>query len=228
MKNIEAINNYYQDNAKVSADGRSFEYLRGSLARSEAIELSAIVKRFQSKAAVEVGTGFGASAVAISSSMKDEGGGSLWTLDPFQDQFGNIGVAELQRLGLSANAAFRASYAEDFFQAARAEGAQFDLIFHDGAHSVGPKMTHVFLAIDLLVPGGVFVLHDAFKPCTAACVTYLVKERQFALVDLKPDNVAKRLLRSIKYAVKYGPWFGFSVVPSTHVNLVALRKPLTV
>jgi predicted O-methyltransferase YrrM len=114
--------------------------------------------------------------VAIAAALRDEECGTIQTLDPFQKQFGNIGAMELERLGLSKYSVFCSAYAEEYLLNARAENATYDMIFHDGARSIGPKMTHVFLASELLAPSGIFALHDAFKSCTVACQAYLVTE----------------------------------------------------
>jgi predicted O-methyltransferase YrrM len=225
MNARETIQQYFAESHKTGSDGIRYPFLQGSLSSSEAFELSNIVNRFKPAKALEIGTGFGASAVAIAASMRDIECGSLCTLDPFQDQFGNIGVAEIQRLGLAKQARFHGVYAEDYLLNALKEKSCFDMVFQDGAHSIGPKMTHIYLCSKLLSPGGVLVLHDAFKPCTAACVLYLAKQEGWPLIELSADSNAKRLLRSIKYGLKYGCYYGTKVVPKTHLNLIALRKP---
>lgn len=192
---------------------------------TEALQLHSIVKRFKPRACVEVGTGLGASAVAICSAMKEDEGGVLWSLDPFQDRFGHVGISELERLGFADMVEFQSVYAEDFFHEARTQGKQFDMIFQDGAHSVGPKMTHVFLAARVLKLGGIMVLHDVTRPCTAACVTYLVNQLSFEVIPLRPASRLKPFLRRVKYSLKYGPWYGNRIIPCAHLNLVALRKP---
>lgn len=226
MRAPPSIESFYAQPIKGGSDGRSYDALGGTaLMQTEACELHSVTKRFKPRTCVEVGTGLGASAVAICSAMKEDGGGFLWTLDPFQNQFGNVGISELERLGFADMVEFQPVYAEDFFHEARKQGKHFDMIFQDGAHSVGPKMAHVFLAERVLKPGGILALHDVIRPCTAACVTYLVRELRFEVIPLKPASRLKRFLRRVKYSLKYGPWYGNRVIPFAHLNLVALRKP---
>jgi len=222
----QAHADYYSHRVKKGSHGIEMDVLGGAaLKPSEAIQLNLLVKGFRPEACLEVGTGLGASAVAISSALRDSGSGRLWTLDPFQDACGEIGVTEIKRLGMSDYVEFCPVLAENFLQRALADHQGFDLFFQDGAHSVGPKMTHTFLGAQALRPGGLFVFHDAFKPCTAACVSFLVKELGYGILPLPAESRTKRLLRSLKYGTKYGAWYGREIVPMTHLNLVALTKP---
>jgi len=226
MKVPSAIKSFYEQPIKAGSDGKMYDSLGGTaLMPTEAMELYSLVKRFKPRACVEVGTGLGASAVAICAAMDEEGSGFLWTLDPFQERFGNVGISELERLGFQKICEFQPMFAEDFFQEARKSSKSFEMIFQDGAHSVGPKMTHVFLAARVLEPGGVLALHDVTKACTVACVTYLVKEQGYKVIPLKPASRLKRLLRRVKYSFKYGPWYGNKIIPFAHLNLIALQKP---
>ena len=191
---------------------------------SEAAQLNSLVRQFGSETCVEVGTGLGASAVAITAALRKNARGQLWTLDPFQRNCGDIGIHEIKRLGLSEWCTFCPVYAEEFLWEARRKKELFDFILQDGAHSIGPKMTHTFLGAQVLRVGGIFAFHDTFRPCTSACVTYLVKELQFEVIHLPPESSLKRSARCIKYGQRYGFWYGINVVPHTHLNLVALRK----
>lgn len=216
---------YYSQPIKKSADGRSFNVLGGdAIMPTEAEQLMKIVRDVRPNSLLEVGTGLGASAVAVCSVLEEIGKGKLVTLDPFQDHFGHVGVSELQRLELDRWSEFLPEFAEDFLHAAAARQQTFDFIFIDGAHSVGTKMTHTFFADKCLAPNGIFAFHDVTKPCTAACVKYLVQEKKYSVVPLKPESRVNNLLRRIKYAWVYGELYSSQVLPYTHRNLVVLRK----
>lgn len=225
MKNIQ---DYYSQPVKKSADGKSYNALGGdAIMPTEAEHMMRVVRDTRPDSLLEVGTGLGASAVAICSVLEEIGKGKLITLDPFQDHFGHVGVSELQRLGLDRWSEFRPEFAEDFLHAAAANQQTFDFIFIDGAHSVGTKMTHTFFANKCLAGNGIFAFHDVTKPCTAACVKYLMQEQKYSIVPLKPASVMNNLLRRIKYAYVYGAFYSSHVLPYTHRNLVVLRKPKT-
>ncbi len=221
------VSKFYADRFKIGNDGRKYDVLGGgALMPTEARVIYSLVERYQLHDCVEVGTGFGASAVAICAALKTIGGGHLWTVDPFQDKlFGNAGLQELQRFGFDGLYTFLPEFAEDVFYEKSKAGSTFDMIFQDGAHNVGSKMTHTFFGNKLLKPGGLFVFHDAFKPCASACATYLSKDLGYEVVPLRPDAQWKRMLRVVRHGFRRGAWFGLRVAPHTHLNLVALRKP---
>jgi predicted O-methyltransferase YrrM len=223
----DPVSDFYSSRYKFSKDNRKYDVLGGgALMPTEAEQLCELVKQFKLQVCIEVGTGFGASAVAICSAIKTNAVGHLWTLDPFQDEiFGNLGLEELNRLGFEGFYSYSKQYAEIFFSENMKLGKSFDLIFQDGAHNVGMKMTHAFLGDKALRAGGLFVFHDAFKPCSSACATYLTKELGYSVVHLKSDVPWKRNLRVLRHGFRRGLWFALKVAPHTHVNLVALRKP---
>jgi predicted O-methyltransferase YrrM len=113
---------------------------------------------------------------------------------------------------------------EDFLHDAAARGDQFDLIFNDGSHTIGDKVTNAFFADRCLAPGGIMAFHDAFHPSTVASVQYLANERGYSLVKLELDVRWKAVCRSIRYALRYGSQFDRRIPMFTCQSLIALRK----
>lgn len=222
---MNKITDFYKEPQKKSKDGRLFNVLTGgAIMPTEAQQLHELVGDYKPKRVLEVGTGLGGSAIAIGSALEELGGGALITLDPFQEEFGNIGITEVERIGLSKWVEFRNEFAEDVLYSAFMNKEKFDFLFLDGAHSIGVKMTHTFFADRCLKPGGIFAFHDVTKPCTAACVRYLVYEREYSLVKLPVYSIKKTMLRMLKYNWVYGRRYGMEVIPAAHLNLVVLRK----
>lgn len=223
---MDKIQDYYSQPVKKSLDGTSYNVLGGdAVMPTEARKLADLVMSERPESILEVGTGLGASAVAMAAALEQLGNGTVVTLDPFQYKFGNIAISELQRLGLDPWSKFFPEFAEDFLYKMHAANQVVDMVFLDGAHSIGMKMTHTFFASRCLRPGGVFAFHDVTLPCTAACVKYLWEERGYALVKLEPESLANRLLRTVKYSWVYGQAYGVQVIPSSHRNLIVLRSP---
>jgi predicted O-methyltransferase YrrM len=223
---MNKIQDYYSQPIKKSADGKSYNVLGGdAVMPTEARQLAGLVLSERLENILEVGTGLGASVVAMAAALEELGKGSVVTLDPFQEKFGNIGISELQRLGLDPWSKFFPELAENFLYKMYSAHQVVDMVFLDGAHSIGMKMTHTFFASRCLRPGGIFAFHDVTLPCTAACVKYLWKERGYALVKLEPESPANRLLRTVKYSWVYGRAYGMQVIPASHRNLIVLRSP---
>lgn len=226
---MNKIHDYYSQPIKNSFDGKGYNVLGGdAVMPTEARQLIALILRERPATVLEVGTGLGASAVAMAAALEELGRGSLVTLDPFQEKFGNIGISELQRLGLDRWSKFFPELAEDFLYKMHLANEIVDMVFLDGAHSIGMKMTHTFFASRCLRGGGIFAFHDVTKSCTAACVKYLIQEKRYSVVELKPESQINNVLRRIKYSYVYGALYGGRVLPRTHRNLVALRSPVDV
>jgi hypothetical protein len=138
-----------------------------------------------------------------------------------------VALSELQRLGFEGVYSFSKQFAENYFFECIKEERNFDFIFQDGAHDIAMKMTHAFLGDKVLRAGGLFVFHDAFKPCASMCASYLTKERGYSVVHLKSDVPWKRGLRVLRHGFRRGLWFASNLAPRTHLNLVALRKPVS-
>lgn len=225
----DPITNYYSNRWKTDSSGRQHDALGGTaLMPTEAYQICDLVREHKPSDCIEIGTGLGASAVAICCALKANGAGHLWTIDPFQEEyFGNVALCELQRLRFEGFYSYAKQYAEDYFFESIKSERSFDFILQDGAHNVGMKMTHTFLGDKLLRAGGLFIFHDAFKPCASICATYLSKDLGYSVVHLKSDVPWKRQLRVVRHGFRRGMWFASKLAPHTHLNVIVLRKPIS-
>lgn len=219
------IANYFETNVKIGSDGREYRPDHSSIRLNEALELQRLIIESRANQTLEIGLACGASAVAISEILEQsETSDRHVALDPFQSHFGNVGLRELDRLGLRDKVEFLPLFSTDFLYDCSKQGRRFDLIFNDGGHSIGNKVTDAFLADQCLNRGGIIAFHDAFMFSVTAAVKYLVKDRGYQVINLFPDSRLKRWLRVLKYCVVHGWWYGTRVVPRTARSLVALRK----
>jgi predicted O-methyltransferase YrrM len=221
------LQQFFAAEEKVGADGQLYRPASTSLRLWEALELQRLVSESSASETLEIGLALGASAVAIAEALEHKGSVARHVvLDPYQADYGNVGLRELERLGLLHRVEFKPVFSHDFLHDCSKQGRRFDLIFNDGAHSVGSKVADTFLADRCLKPGGFLAFHDAFIFAVAASVRYLARELGYEVVHLLPDSRFKRLLRALKYGSALGCWYGTKVVPSTAGAVVALRKPL--
>lgn len=217
--------NFFSASVKIGADGKEYRPDVTSLRLDEALMLQRLVVESGATKTLEIGLALGASAIAVAEALDLTGlEGHHVALDPFQRAFGNVGLIELERLGLNKRVEYLSEYSEDFLHESAKCGRRFDLIFNDGAHSIGNKMTDTFFADRCLSAGGILAFHDAFMPSTAACVRYLVQERAYEPIPLPPESRFKRWARIIKYSLVHGRWYASKIIPCTHRSLVALRK----
>jgi predicted O-methyltransferase YrrM len=216
---------FFSSPLKHGKDGAEYALDATSLREIEAVALHDLVRESGAKRTLEIGLALGGSAIAIAEALKKNGADCRHVaVDPYQRAFGHIGESELETLGLIdiVNVISRPSE-EVLYEMARA-GDRFDIIFNDGAHTIGDKVTNTYFADRCLTLSGIMVFHDAFLPATVASVQYLLQERCYEIIRLPPDSVAKRWLRVVRYALRYGRWFASKVVPFTCRSLVAVRK----
>ena len=219
------IQTFYSTPCKRGDDGREYELSATSLRQIEAQVLYQLVAKSGAVKTLEIGLALGASAVAIADALSCQPKEHCHVvLDPYQHHFGNVGLLELERLGLRQRVEFHQMSSEDFLHDASKNGARFDLIFNDGSHMFGSKVTSAFLGDRCLRVGGIFAFHDAFKRSTTACVRYLVGECGYKPVSLQPDSIFKRWARSVKYIAIHGAWYAIKIIPTTCCSLVALQK----
>ena len=217
---------FFDSKEKKGADGKIHYPEETSLRLWEAKELQRLARGSAIQETLEIGLALGASAVAIAEALESKGAMARHVaLDPYQANYGQVGLRELERLGLSHRVDFLPIFSHDFLYRCSKEGRFFDLIFNDGAHAIGSKVADTFLADRCLNPGGFMVFHDAFMFSVAASVRYLIKERGYQIIQLSPDYRLKRFLRSLKYGAQFGAWYGLCVVTATAKSLVAVRKP---
>ncbi len=221
------LQDFFATEVKIGSDGREYRLRHSSLRLNEALELQRLVTESRACQTLEIGLALGASAVAISEALEQQGTAVRHVvLDPFQSEFGDVGLQELNRLGLRDRVEFLPLFSNDFLYDCSKQGRRFDLIFNDGAHSIGYKVADTFLADQCLNPGGILAFHDAFKFSVTVAVKYLARERGYEIIKLTPDSILKRWLRALKYGALHGSWYGTKAVPCTAGSLVALRKPV--
>jgi predicted O-methyltransferase YrrM len=219
------LNDFFSSPIKIGDNGKEYSIDRTSLQMIEARTLQKLVAESNAKRTLEIGLALGSSAVAIAE-MLEKGNGDVHhiALDPFQADFGNVALRELERLGLRHLVEFRAEPSEEFLPHAVKSGLRFDLILDDGSRTIGQKVTNTFFGDRCLNPTGILVFHDAFIPSAAASIRYLLQERGYELIKLVPDSHWKRWLRALKYWRVHGFWYAFRVVPCSCRSLVAVRK----
>jgi hypothetical protein len=95
------VKDFFTSETKLGSDGKEYQPADSSLRLDEALELQRLVTESRSCETLEIGLALGASAVAISEAQERNGTSARHVvLDPFQIAFGNVGLRELDRLGL--------------------------------------------------------------------------------------------------------------------------------
>jgi predicted O-methyltransferase YrrM len=123
---------------------------------------------------LEVGLAYGASASCIMSAHA----GTHTCIDPFQDQWENLGLRNLSSLGYAARLDFHAGFSHDILPQLRAAKRSFDFAFIDGAHLYDAIFVD-FYHVDLLLENQGYVLfHDAWMRGTQLVASFIRRNRR--------------------------------------------------
>jgi predicted O-methyltransferase YrrM len=163
---------------------------------------------------LETGLGLGLSAASVMSASR----GRHVAVDPFQADYGNCGLKNLERLGLADKLEFYADYSHSVLPRLLAQRRTFEFIFIDGDHKFDGQFVDFYYAASLIEQGGFIVLHDTWMRGTSYLISYVRNNREdFAFVPQSLRNMA--VFR--KRGVDRRGWMhfeGFGGTPKSYVT----------
>ena len=165
------------NSSKVSdKDGNCVE-LKGSIDGSEGKYIFNLIKNNpRITLTLEIGCGYGISALFICSALKGRQNVKHIIIDPFQySDYSGMGILNLNRVNCNFFELIP-EYSEYALPTlAKAKSGAFDLIFIDGWHTFDHIMLDLFYSNKLLRIGGYIVIDDCRYPSIAKAITYLSK-----------------------------------------------------
>ena len=87
-------------------------------------------------------------------------------IDPFQAAFDDVGLQNIERLGLAANLEFYRDHSHAVLPRLLESRRRFDFAFIDGGHRFDEIFVDVYYADLLLARGGYLLLHDTWMRST--------------------------------------------------------------
>jgi len=123
---------------------------------AEARFLYRLVREQQLCRTLEVGFAYAKSGAYIMAAS----GSPHVAIDPFQSAFDDVGLQNIERLGLSSQLEFHRDYSHSVLPELLRAGRTFDLAFIDGGHRFDEIFVDVYYADLLLAQGGYLLLHD--------------------------------------------------------------------
>jgi len=155
------------------------EGIRSSAVKfSEGEYLHELVRANGFRRTLETGFGLGVSAASIMTASRAR----HVAIDPFQRDYDDCGLKNLERLGLTPNLEFHAEYSHSVLPRLLAQGRTFEFIFIDGDHKFDGQFVDFYFAASLIEEGGFIVLHDTWMRGTSYLVNYARANRR----DLEP------------------------------------------
>lgn len=127
---------------------------------------------------LEIGLAYGCSTAYIISATQ-----SLhYAIDPFQSEWNNLGLKNLQSLGFDHLLNLEEDYAHNVLPKLIKENKKFDFIFIDGDHKFDSVFIDFYFSDLLLNHDGYILLHDYWMPSIKMCVSWINNNKE----DYKP------------------------------------------
>lgn len=124
---------------------------------------------------IEVGLGYGSSALAIGEALCSIGGPGVShiVIDPFQaTAYDNVGWDALTAAELTAQTTFIGEASSIALARLAGDGFAADAAFVDGSHRFHEVFVDLYFLRKLVRPGGLIVLDDASWPSVATAIRY--------------------------------------------------------
>lgn len=123
---------------------------------------------------LEVGFGFGRSAVYIMSAT----GSPHVAIDPFQANYDGLGLQNAERLGLLPLLDLRHDYSHNALPQLLRENRRFEFIFIDGDHKYDAILVDFYFSDLLLDQGGYLMLHDTWMRSTQLVLSFIKRNKK--------------------------------------------------
>lgn len=178
------IENIYQTKKVIDGKSKSIDAFPTSIRFDEGMTLYQLIKKTKPKRTLEIGMGYGLSTLFICQAHCDNGNTERChvVVDPYQRTgFGSIGLLNAQKAKLDKYLHFHERLSHDILPQLLNQKECFDFIFIDGSHLFDYVMLDLFYSDKLLPIGGYIMFDDLVMPAIQKVLSYILKNRQYAL-----------------------------------------------
>ena len=174
-----------------ASDEAAEDVRRVSIGVEEGAALRAWVVREKAMRTLEVGLGYGVSALHVLEGLLEAGGPEPRhvVLDPFQEpRFKNLGLRALEEAGVRSLVEVYGELSQLLLPAFWKEGRSFDLAFVDGNHRFDFVFTDLFYLARLVKSGGIVFLDDYSYPGIRRAVSFFVTNLGWTVEETGPGD----------------------------------------
>lgn len=167
--------------------------ITGGISRPEAALLCDIVREIRPIRSLEVGLGYGFSAMAIctASDAAAEGREHI-IIDPHQSSYwGNLGLGHLADAGFGPIVRHYEDYSYRVLPELEKAGMKVDLAFIDGWHTFDYVFVDFFYIDKMLRQGGAVVFDDADWPSIRPVLRYIVTNLPYSVARTLPEKAER-------------------------------------
>ena len=162
-----------------------------SVTAAEADALRGWVEREGARRTIEIGLGYGVSALALCRGLLANGGDSVRhvVVDPFQEtRFGGAGLRLLEEAGVLGLVEHHAAESQIVLPRLLAEGRRFDLAFVDGNHRFDGVFLDLVYLGRLLRGEGVVFVDDYQLAAVARAASFCTTNLGWRLEEVSPHD----------------------------------------
>ena len=152
--------------------------LHSNISIGDATVLYRAVREIKPKISAEVGFAQGISALAILKALADNASGIHHIIDPFQDHYNDIGLAMVERAGLSAWMQFHRQYAD----AVIPNLPDLEFGFIDSSHLFDFTVCEFVMMDRKLKIGGMIAIHNMQMPAMQKFLRCILANRSYEMV----------------------------------------------
>jgi predicted O-methyltransferase YrrM len=157
-----------------------------SVQKAEAEFMHEFIKEHGLSKTLETGFAYGCSAAHILSATKT----SHITIDPYQDTYNNLGLANMEKLGFNKRLRFMGEFSHSALPKLLSEGVTLDFMFVDGGHNYDKIFIDFYYGDLLLQQNGYIFFDDAWLRATQVAAAFISTNRKdYALVSTPIPNL---------------------------------------
>ena len=162
-----------------------------SVTRAEAEALREWVEREGARRTIEVGLGYGVSALALCQGLLGNGadGARHVVIDPFQEsRFGGAGLRLLEETGMLGLVEHHREESQIVLPRLLSEGRRFDLAFVDGNHRFDAVFLDLVYLGRLLRPRGIVFVDDYQLAAVARAAAFCTTNLGWEVEEVSPHD----------------------------------------
>jgi predicted O-methyltransferase YrrM len=186
----QVVERLLRDGTVTSRAGTSHTVFPVAVNEAEGLALERWIKRERAARTVEVGLGYGVSALFICAGLLANGGEARHVaLDPQQaTRFENCGLQLLQEAGVARLVEHHAEESQTVLPRFLAEGREFEFAFVDGNHRFDGVFLDLVYLGRLVQPGGILFVDDFQLPAVARAAAFCLHNLGWTLEESSDED----------------------------------------